>query len=172
MLVSENTFPCRIYYSTNQNGQRYKVEEYEEVKNELVERKKWHPLNKIEGFAYPLGWKNLSLDYLPVRVLGYLPVAGFITGVMDVAYSVHMIYKFVISNQGTTRQERDEVIEDVTEPKIKRTISIYQIDFSNKQRVALLGLSVALFARGVITFCQVGVIFVPLDLFADRFLKA
>lgn len=127
---------------------------------ERIENKNWIPLQKINDLYYPLGHVSDKDDFV-VRVLGYLPIFALYTGALDMVNSIEMIYRRVIKNENSFNVKVKT--QDDDKHFITITRHIHPVNLNPRERAAILGLGLALFIRGLITFCQIGIVFLPLD---------
>lgn len=151
---------CRWNYRSwgNPNGVVYVFSKNDHGKK--LEKQEWHPLNEINNLYYPLGYTNpSSKDAYIGRIFGYVPVICLLEGVDNIISSIQMIFKRVILNENSvTKKEIAKHSDKITVIK-----TIHAVDLSSKQRLAVLGLAIGLFFRGVINIFQVGVVLYPFD---------
>lgn len=127
-----------------------------------AQKRNWYPLQNIHQLYYPFSYVNLQEAGF-LRFGGYLPIIGFYAGYGDMQRSLAMIYSRVILNNNQVSQV--ETIERNNEKRfVLLKITDYKAELSQTQRAALLAMSIALFIRGIITFCQLGFLFIPFDL--------
>lgn len=171
MVFRDQHVPRGWNYMTHEkiNQVRYAVYHYQEKQDVQLPQKNWRPLKELNKIYYPLGHVGPAKDDNVVRILGYFPICGFWTGAQDIINSIHMIFKRVIKNANTVNQYEREQDDPHQTVFVKRRI--FKADLSAKQRMAVLGLAVALFVRGVFTFCQIGCLFLPFDLLVNRSIK-
>lgn len=152
---------------TTVDGRKYSHYNYKKVSDERVTQDKCGPLVGINNIHYPLGQMGgLDKDDMVLRCIGYFPVGGFFAGIKDIVDSIQMIYYRVIKHSNTL--SRWETTRDDANRILITTRHIHPVDLSLNKKLAIVGLGISLFVRGLLTFCQVGVIFLPFDMLADR----
>lgn len=124
-----------------------------------------HNLQPVADIIYPLGLTTNDKDYFVNRIISYIPLTSFLGGGYTIYLSVQQIYNKVIRNQ-------NETVFNQKEPDDGRVFLHHtSVELNRNERLKLLGLSLALFIRGVVECCQLGVVFLPFDLLCDHIKK-
>ena len=153
---TEPTTPEGFKFDSKSYGDDGKISHYNYSK-EVKGKANWGDFRKIELLS-PVGY-NESIGER--RFYGYFPIAGFYTGAMEIMEATNDIYNNVIANQG--RFETSEKVNDEKTGSTLKKRTIHIVEFSLAQRATILLVSVASYVRGLVTFCQLGILFAPLD---------
>jgi len=109
------------------------------------------------------------------RFFGYFPILGFDAGKMDMTAAVSQVYsRLVAGNVEHGIKSSDRVLKDVkghTKPVTLKTITYSEIHLTFCQKINILARSIFLYTRGLITFCQLGVVFAPFDAAVNWYYK-
>lgn len=124
-----------------------------------------HPLKYLRGMTYPIGLIAEKADDWFDRILGYFPIFGFYNGLKEMALGINLLYHRCIQNRNDVGYWSIE--KNPLRKEILRKVTYFKTKLCWTQRLTLLAFGLALFIRGVLTFLQLGVLFLPFDLLFD-----
>jgi len=109
------------------------------------------------------------------RFGGYFPLFGFYTGVIDMGQAISMVYNRVVRGDNKVRDlissEKLEKVKNHEGPVTLEKRAVVKVDLSASQKLNIVAKSILLWARGLITFCQLGIVFAPFDAAASWYYK-
>jgi len=125
----------------------------------------WSDLSKLNGLPFgSINRQKIPYSYFSeTRFYGYFPIAGFYYGFLEFMSGLENGYTRV--HKAKNSLHTVEKIGDLH----KRTITV--LKFTPAQSAVLLLAAIAQCIRGVITFCQLGILFAPFDFIANQFQK-
>ena len=117
------------------------------------------------------------------RFQGYFPIFSLATGLMDMCNALETVYSRVIlqCNEATEIIKTDMVknsysnrVSIGTTAVVGKSFQhkkIMKLNLSAEQKMSIVARCVLVWMRGLITFCQLGIIFAPFDAIANRYYK-
>lgn len=156
-------------YNFNSDKERYVREGKGELRFASSEDIKKLNLPSILG-DNPVFYEPKDSDEKPgdvERFGGYFPLFGFYSGGKDMWTAISTLYDRVIV-------QNNKVTDETKEQKGKITLvdrTVVKVNLSAVQKASLVARCAMVWVRGLITFCQIGVVFAPFDAVANWWYK-
>lgn len=142
---------------------------YEKPSGMTPEARRWWSLDKVNDLYYPVGLIGSKREWA-MRFIGYIPIAGVVPAAQNLYHAVQMIFRRVIQNRNAVSEQQEDI--DHAKGVIINTRLVSRVSLSGKQRLAVLGLALALLVRAVGEALFVGVLFAPFDIILNEYLSA
>lgn len=142
---------------------------YEKPSGGARRASQWWSLDQVNDLYYPIGLIGSKREWA-MRFIGYIPIAGIVPAAQNLYHAIQMIFMRVIINKNSLTEQHEDI--DHENRIILNTRLISPVRLSGKQRLAILGLALALLVRAVGEALCVGVLFGPLDIILNEYLSA
>ncbi len=136
------------------------------------DEKEWVPLEKVGDLSsdrrlrLAVGSQGLiDFEFLTQRMSGYIPILSFYSAFDEFRAGWNLIFEKGIKNENMFVWAENKFQD--SKGNLFWNLVRYKAHLTLTQRVALVAIGVALIFRAFINFLQIGIIFLPFDLFFD-----